>query len=814
MLLINYGMYSEMIRHYFFNLSVLAASIYSSFCTATLTELNLDFIKGTGITPSIFKSNSIYPSGKYVVDIFVNGERSGRTDFNITEDDEKNNGLCLSGRWLDNAGVMIKKDAYDDIFDKEKECYVLTRDPHTQVDFDYSSQTLNFNIPQAYLLSKTDPARWEYGVSGVRLKYYGNFNKTIHDDISAFGNLNAAINKGRWILASNMNISHDREKTKVTSSDLTLSTAISQVQGDLLLGKSQTRTELFSDFNLYGIALRSNSNMHPWDYRGYAPDISGVASTLSRVTVKQNGYTVYSKMVPAGPYHLDDLRPMGNGDLVVTVEDESGNITERIYPVTTLPTLLRPGEYQYNLAVGKKSSSNELDKVFHSDSGLFWLGSLDYGFARTTLNSAFILNNNYQSGGLGVTQMLNGFGALSFGTNFSKARYDNGEEKRGESFSAKYAKNFTDKTDLQLLTYRYQSKGYVEFVNFNSKDLWRYSNQKSRYEARLSHRFDSTYLSGSYWHQDYWMRDGHDIGSSLSLSTSLFDSVSVFLNGSYSRYAGVDKSDYSVSMNMSVPFDFKGIRHYSGNSMGYTRNGGASFSTSVSANPTERFNYSLSANAGSKGERGASVSTSYAFDAVQTNIGVSHSYSKPGNSRTSFSGGASGSVLGTAETGALFTKESSDTVGIISIPGVKGIQFNGSMPTDSNGNTVVWLSEYSENNINIDMSNVPENMEFETTSYKVVPTAGAMVFQKFGFENVLRYILRVKNTHGEFLTGGEAITEQGLNAGFISNNGVLLMNMLAEPKMVSIDMGDDKQCRFSMEGLKANTNNVQEVYCE
>ncbi|EIV0763240.1 PefC/AfrB family outer membrane usher protein [Escherichia coli] len=794
-----------------FKLSLLTLSIYSHFSVAT--ELNLDFIHGTSVIPSILKTDSSLPAGQYVVDVLVNNERTGRVNLVITGEDEKNNHLCLSPEWLDNAGVMMKKDAYDDAFDKEKQCYLLPRNPHTKVDFDYGAQTLKFNIPQAYLLSKTDPARWDYGVNGGRLKYYGNFNKTVHNDFNGFGNLDAAINLGRWVLSSNMNVSHSDNKTEFTSSDLTLSTAISQVQGDLLLGKSQTRTELFSDFNFYGAALRSNSNMRPWESRGYAPDISGIAPTPSRITVKQNGYTVYSKMVPAGPYRLDDLRPMGNGDLVVSVEDESGNKTEQVYPVTTLPTLLRPGEFQYNMAMGKKNNSNELDKAFHSDTGLFWLGSLDYGFSTTTLNSAFILNDDYQAGGLGVTQMLGGLGALSLSANVSKASYDNGEEKTGQSFSAKYAKSFTDRTDLQLLTYRYQSKGYVEFADFDPKDIWRYGNQKSRYEARLSHRFDGTYLSGSYWRQDYWMREGHDTGTTLSLSTS-FDSLSVFLNGSYSKYAWSDKADYSVSLSVSVPFDLKGTRHYTSNSVGHTRTGGTTFNTSVSAMPTQRFNYSLGANAGSKGDRGASASASYAFDAIQTNIGISRSYSKRGNGQTSFSGSVSGSVLGTTETGPLFTKESSDTVGIVSIPGIEGVSVNGSMPTDSKGNTVVWLTEYSENSININMDNVPDNMEFETTSYKVVPTEGAMVYRKFGFDNVLRYILRVKDVHGHYLTGGDARTEQGLNAGFISNNGVLLMNMLTEPQEVSVDRGDGTQCHFSIAGLKANTNKVQEVRCE
>lgn len=793
-------------------LSLLTLSIYSSFGFAT--ELNLDFIKGTSVIPSILKSDSPYPEGQYFTDVIVNGERTGRSNLVISKQDEDNNSLCLSSEWLKDAGVRLNIDEYSDVFDEKKQCYNLNKKTHTLIDFDYGTQTLNFNIPQAYMLKHTDPSLWDYGVNAGRLKYYGNFNKNTDNTFNAFGNFDLGINVGRWILSSNMNVSRSDNETEITSSDLTLSTAISQVQGDLLLGKSQTRTELFSDFNFYGAALRSNSNMRPWDERGYAPDISGVASTPSRITVTQNGYTVYSRMVPAGPYHLDDLRPMSNGDLVVTVEDESGHKTQQVYPVTTLPTLLRPGEYQYNLAVGKKNTSNELDKAFSSDTGLFWLGSVDYGFSTTTLNTAAILNEDYYSAGVGITQMLGTLGAMSFSAGVSKASYDNGEEKKGQSFSAKYAKSFSERTDLQLLTYRYQSKGYVEFSNFSSNDRWYMDNQKSRYEARLSHRFDNAYLSGSYWRQDYWNREGYDSGSTVSASTTLFDSVSLFLNGSYSKYVRSDKADYFASLSVSIPFDLRGIRHYSSNSIGYSRHGGTAFNTGVSATATDRFNYSLNANTSSKGERGASASASYAFDSIQTNFGVSQSRSSYGGSQTSFSGGFSGSVLGTAETGLMFSKEASGTVGIVSVPGVEGIKFNSSMPTDRNGNTVVWLSEYAENSININMDNVPDNLEFETTSYKVVPTENAIIYRKFGFENVQRYILRIRGPEGNYLTGGDATTEQGLNAGFISGNGVLLMNMLAEPESVRVDMGNGKQCRFSAKGLKANTNKVQEVRCE
>ncbi|WP_158666328.1 fimbria/pilus outer membrane usher protein, partial [Escherichia coli] len=126
------------------------------------------------------------------------------------------------------------------------------------VFFDYSAQKLFFDIPQAYLLSKSDPSRWDYEVTGGRLKYYANFNKTTNGKLDAFGNSELGFNVGRWVLTNNINVSHSGGETEFTSSDMTLSTAISQIQGDLLLGKSQTQTELFSDFNFYGVSVRSN----------------------------------------------------------------------------------------------------------------------------------------------------------------------------------------------------------------------------------------------------------------------------------------------------------------------------------------------------------------------------------------------------------------------------------------------------------------------------------------------------------------------------------------------------------------------------
>ncbi|EEJ6729704.1 outer membrane usher protein PefC, partial [Salmonella enterica] len=453
-------------HHRVFKLSALSLALFSHLSFAsTDSELNLDFLQGMGAIPSVLKSGSDFPAGQYYVDVIVNQENVGKARLSITPQEESANALCLSPEWLKAAGVPVRLEGYASTLDAAKQCYVLSRNPYTKVDFSYGSQSLVFSIPQSFLVSKTDPSRWDYGVPAARLKYSANASQTSGQSTSAYANADLMVNLGRWVLASNMSASRYADGSgEFTARDITLSTAISQVQGDLLLGKSQTRSALFSDFGFYGAALRSNSNMLPWEARGYAPLITGVANSTSRVTISQNGYTVYSKVVPPGPYQLDDVRSVGNGDLVVTVEDASGHKTTTVYPVTTLPTLLRPGEIEYNVAAGRKSSNYQLKKPFRDgESGTFWMGSVGYGFDSTTLNAASILHGKYQAGGVSVTQALGGFGAVSAGMNLSQAKYDNGDNKRGHSVSAKYAKSFSDSSDLQLLAYRYQSKGYVEF---------------------------------------------------------------------------------------------------------------------------------------------------------------------------------------------------------------------------------------------------------------------------------------------------------------------------------------------------------------
>lgn len=702
------------------------------------------FLQGTQVVPAVLKPGLTLPSGQYYVDVVVNNENTGKTRLTITPEEEKAGMLSLSPEWLKNAGVPVRLDNYASEFSAQAGCYQLARDPYTRVDFNYGNQALIFSIPQVNIIGRTDPSQWDYGVNAFRLQYQGNMITQNNNGTSASGSADLSVNLGRWVVSSSMNGSRN--------------------------------TDGRTDFAVRDATL-----------------ISGVATSTSRITITQNGYTMYSRVVQPGPYELNDVRPVGNGDLEVTVEDANGRKTVTRYPVTTLPTLLRPGELQYDLSVGRKTS-----------------GSVAYGLGSTTLSSATIMHNKYRAGGVNLTQSLGAFGALSFGGALSRAEYDNGQTKRGHSISAKYAKSFADTTNLHLMAYHYQSRGYVEFADFDPTDRYTRYNQKSRYEMQLTQRLPGSVSLGlTGWREDYWNQPGQSVGVNMNTGFSLSDDVSVMVNAGYSRYPYRSRDDYSGSLMVSIPFTVAGGRHYSSSSVGYSRYGGTQFQTSASASPNERMSYNVTAQASDKGACSASASLNYGFDAVQTNIGISQ-----GRGSTSLNAGFSGSVVATAESGLLLTRNQSSTMGMVQVPGVAGVRFNNSPETNSRGYTVVSLSDYSQNRIDINMENVPDNLELDVTSYSVVPTEKAVVYREFGANYVKRYFLQMKDRQGRLLSGGDAKTEQGLDAGFIARNGVLSMSLLSEPKEVKVSLGGGKTCRIPMGSIKPGTEKVQEVYCE
>lgn len=772
------------------------------------SALNLNFIQGEAKNnvPDVLSSNKKYPQGQYLVDVTFNRQNMGRQLLIIIPEDKDT--LCLSSDWITSAGLPLKMKAFEPYFDNQRHCYQISHLPGARVDFDYGSQTLKFSIPQIAVRDKDSVENWDYGIPGFRLSWSGNASKSDNNNEQIYGNFDLNMNLGRWVLLGKTSGFNGKG---FSTPEAMLSTAIAPIRGNLSLGKTMTTSTILPDFGFYGASLRSDSSMIPWSVRGYAPQISGIAATNARVTVTQSGYSILSEIVPPGAFSLNNIRPVGNGDLTVTIEEENGERKVQTYPVTTLPTLLRTGDFNYNFAFGTRADDGQ-DRDLP---GVFSLASVDYGLKPFTINAATILHSDYQSLGFGISKDFGFLGALSASINTSRSvfknnftNYDRRKTQNGISGVLKYAKGLSNDASLQLLSYRYTGEKYVDFVSFSPKNLFSKYDRKDRYEAIITKSFSNTYISISGWAQTYRNRMGNDIGANLNMSTS-FDKYSLSLNANYGKYHNYDNDDYSVSLNLSAPFSAFDRRHYNTNSISYNRSGKGTFNTGVSGNLDDKFNYSL--NSGfSENTKSASAYAGISFAPVQVGMSVSQSNDMTGMSLT-----ASGSVIATHPTGLLLSREQNSTIAVVRLKDVPGVSFNGSAPTNSRGMTVINMSPYVNNDIRINAEQVPDSMELINSVYSIVPTERAIIYRDFEHTNIKRYILRVTNKEGvPVISGSQAKTEQGVNAGFVSKGGILLVNVLAEPEMIVVQQQNGKECQFSMQDMVAGENKTREVVCE
>ncbi|WP_338156408.1 PefC/AfrB family outer membrane usher protein [Photobacterium damselae] len=771
------------------------------------SELDLSFIQGDNVKiPSILTQNSGNIPGDYLVDVFLNQENMGRQKLLITKAD--NQSICLSKSWLEQLNLPIDYLKLSSSFNDRRQCYILDKIQGGKVVFDYSTQSIKLSLPQIALLDGRKEKKWDYGTTGFRLNYSVNGSKfdgknSNNSSSTLYGNVDLNANFDQWVLSINGSGMSDNG---FHASDISLSTAIQEIRGDLILGQSTTRSTIIPDFTFKGISVRSNSAMVPWSERGYAPVIDGIANSNARITIKQGNYILLSEVVPAGPYSLKDISPVTNGDIIVTVEEENGHKTTRIYPVATLPTLLRDGDFNYNFASGIRDDS--------STNGIFGLASVDYGMRLGTFNGAAIVHERYQSLGGGLTYPLGDFGAMSASVNMSWSRYNKGlphannkNTQSGIAATIQYAKDFGQDTNLQLLTYRYTGEGYEDFNEFDPSHLYDNDERRSRYEAILTQDFSDVYLSASGWLQDY--RDGRpsDSGAMVSLSSNFLKGTNVSLTGSYTNN-GQTGDQYNIGMNMSILFDLWERSQFISSSLSYDSDMGTSFNTGTSVSISDRISTSLNASK-TRNNYTSSLYAGMSFDAAQT--GLSLSQSKQG---TSISASASGSIAAAKGTSLVFSRTQNDTIAIANIEGIKDAKFNGSSPTNYYGNTIIPLSSYQDNSIVIDTNNIPEDIELLNSNYKVVPTNKAIIVRDFKYTKVNRFIFKLVDKCDKPLPMGTQVsTDNGSPVGFVANGGVLVATILSKPEKIKIEGYKGKSCIIDISKIKPGTNKMTTLVC-
>jgi len=763
-------------------------------------------------------SQGYQPAGTYRVHINVNEKTVMFSNIRFESNKEKQLVPCLSFSAYEKIGVdMSKVESGAEDNELKKTCTPIEEQiPGIKTAFDFSKMTLEITIPQTLLRDETvqgvPQEEWDDGIPALMSMYqlsgqqYLTRSEGVTD--SVFANLTNGINVGRWRYRNNSTIDNDQGFKSLNNY---VETAIHALKGELVIGDASTSGDVFDGLLVRGVQLTSDDDMTPDQLTGFAPIIRGIAKSNARVTVKENGNTIYQTSVPPGPFMIRDLSSVSNGGkLEVIVTEANGSESRSTVAYSSVPQLLRTGQIKYNLIVGRYASSDSAIK----QKPQIIQGTLSWGLPlNTTLYGGSQYHEQYKALSLGLGFDFHAFGGIAIDMTRSRARRDNSPEYEGQMARLTY-RNSIPETDTQIqMDNRYYLHDYLSYSDWaESENLFTDGRKRREYNLTINqtlsdeHSFYTT-LSRS-----------ENVDNSVSRMWQIgwngaFNAVSFSLSYGMTRNQGDAEWDKQLAMTLSIPFSdtFPSVQPM----VNYTATSGLKGDLSNQVGVTGKvgdrqdLNWNSQVSYASSPTSGDTKSGSLGLD-YEGNYGqLGVTYNTDQNQYVSWN--ASGGVL-IHRHGVTAGQYSNGSMALVAIPGAAHIPLDSgqNMHTDVRGYAIVSdLRNYHRNTLSID-TRAAKEMDFKSTSAEVVPTKDAIVLASFKAMIGRRVVMVVKH-NGTFLPfGARARIEGEEGYYYVGDNGQVYINAAPEKGTVKFDWGETDQCAATYD-LNAVSNQKMTV---
>ena len=510
---------------------------YSNYVNADSVQFNQDALSISGdsdIDLSAFEKNGVV-EGAYFSNVSVNGKR---VNFFDKIDFLNKEGIvqpCISQKLVEIIG--LKENFINETPTwQDGQCYDLSsQDKNITSRFDDEKQELALSIPQAYFLYADDnwvpPMQREVGINALVFDYniienyfkYKNTEST--NNLSSFGSVGANI--GRWRLRSNYQFLkdfNDNQNDNFKWVQTYLFTDLPSLSAKFFAGKYYTANQLFDSVRFNGVSIFTDDNMLPASLRGYAPNVSGIATSNATVTVSQNGRILNQVKVAPGPFSIDNLSSSLSGTLDVKVTEEDGSIREYQISSTSIPFLTRPGMVQYKLNAGQldpmgyKNVKNDFISTEFSWGILNNLSAFGGLFATS--------DNEYNAYSVGVGLNMERLGAMSFDITQSRNQLKDAASHTGESYRINYAKRFSNTSRLDLTGYQFSNEGFMSVNNYidtKGNPSGNYYRQKNVFTTSFTQQVPNwnADVSLSYSRESYWNESKSNDTLNLSFNKTI-----------------------------------------------------------------------------------------------------------------------------------------------------------------------------------------------------------------------------------------------------------------------------------------------------
>lgn len=766
---------------------------------------------------SAFEAGAQAP-GIYHVDIILDDEliETRDVEFFTAKNDDESEILrpCLSVDQLKKWGV--KTALFPGLTTEDSACANLQAIPQASTDFQFGAQRLAISIPQAAISlparGYVSPELWDEGINAAMLNYsLSGANVWAKNSVGAsnnsqYANLRPGINIGPWRMRNYTTWSRDASGQDKWDTVYTYAQrAIFPLKAQLTLGDSSAPADVFDSMPFRGAQMASDDDMLPDSLKGYAPVVRGIARTNAQVVVRQNGYQIYQTYVAPGAFEITDMYPTGGaGDLDVTVKEADGSEQHFSLPYASLPVLQREGRLKYAFTGGQyRSYDHSVDKTpFGQFTAIF---GLPYG---VTLYGGLQESSKYQSLAVGLGKNMGDLGAISSDITQSWSTPQGVEKSNGQSWRARYSKNFVDTgTQFSIAGYRYSTNGYYgmqEVLDSYGNSSALQDRRRNRAELTMSQslgtQLGSLMLSAAredYWnagksmasysmgYNNYW----HNISYGLTWTYSKNGSTGAF--GSERRY---DK-DQMLALNVSVPLDKFLPQTWANYSMSASKNSGTTHNLGLNGVALENhaLNWNVQQGYGTQGV-GYTGNMNGDYKGTYGELTAGYGYDK-NSDRLNY--GLQGGVVAHAN-GITFSQPLGETNVLIAAPGAAGIGIQNMTggATDYRGYTLASnLMPYRKNDVSLMTGTLPANVELEQTIRTVIPTRGAIVRANYIASVGLRVLMTLTQPNGNAVPFGAIVSvKDAQNSGFIvGDNGQVYLTGLSGDVDLSVKWGDKEE---------------------
>ncbi|EJD6538337.1 outer membrane usher protein [Providencia rettgeri] len=778
----------------------------------------LDVNDRANIDLSQFSKSGYLMPGEYSFAIYVNKQTLPEQPiyYYTSPIDEGDSLVCLTPSIVEQFGlkpeVMNKLSWWH-----EGECLSLDSLKGTDVKADLASSTLYINMPQAYLEYTAEnwdpPARWEDGVSGMVFDY--NVNTQVSQqtrggeqtNYNTSGNGVVGVNLGAWRARADWQMRLDKQQSQSVTHSLDWSRyyiyrAIKSLGAKLTLGEDYLVSDIFDSFRFTGMSLITDINMLPPNLRGYAPEITGVATSNATVIVSQQGRIIYQTQVAAGPFRIQDLNDAMSGELNVEVKEQDGSIQTFTINTATVPYLTRPGQLRYKLAVGRPT-----DWQHHVNGETFASGEFSWGVNNGwSLFGGAIGAENYASAALGIGRDLMMFGALSFDITHARSNLkgmtDVGNKTyKGNSYRLSYSKHFDAyNSQVTFAGYRFAEKGFMsmsEYLNAQMSGVQQYSS-KEMYTVSYNQQFPSVGLSAylNYYHQTYWDQPDND-RYSLSIA-KYFDmdklkNLSINLTAYRNSYQNTN--DDGVYVSLSVPWRNSGSLNMNSS---WNKNDNTQ-RIGYYDRLDERSNYQLSTGIS---RTGALVSGFYSHqgDIASLNANATYQQNRYRSAGLSLQGG-----ITAIRDGVVFHRNNQmgGTRIFVDTDGIAGIPLRGYGATvDSNrfGQAILTdVNSYYRNQVSVDLNALPNDAQVTQSVKQGTLTEGAIGYRQFEVvagASAMAILRLADNSYPPF--GALVFNRRGQQVGMIGDEGSAYLTGLNPNDILQIRWDERTQCEVTL----------------